>query len=238
MSDQSEIVRLKKIKHRLGAKMVLDDVSYSFAKNKVTAILGRSGSGKTTLLQILNGVIKPDEGEVRIFNEPLDYRHVTELRHRIGYVIQQSGLFPHLTIESNISILGKIKGLTKTSIDSRVNQLAELTQLTRAHLLKYPHELSGGEQQRVGLCRAMFLNPPLLLMDEPFASLDRETKQGIYTHLLKIQINEPRTLLLVTHDWNEAVTLADYFIWLGNGKIKISGDKNELAKIKEDFEIA
>lgn len=235
MPDPSHIVCLKNITHRFGTKKVLDGVSYSFIKNKVTAILGKSGSGKTTLLQILNGIIKPDDGEVRIFDQQIDYSKVSELRLRIGYVIQQAGLFPHLTAGSNISILGKVKGLSKTFMNWRLHQLMELTQLPHTYLLKYPHELSGGEQQRAGLCRAMFLNPPLLLMDEPFASLDHETKQGIYTHLMQIQINEPRTLLLVTHDWNEAVALTDNFIWLENGKIREAGNKNDLAKIKNAF---
>ncbi|MDZ7646538.1 MAG: ATP-binding cassette domain-containing protein [Cytophagales bacterium] len=108
----------------------------------------------------------------------------------------------------------------------------DLVQLPLTYLKKYPHELSGGEQQRVGLCRAMFLNPPILLMDEPFASLDYETKAGIYQHLMEIQKTEPRTIILVTHDWDEAVKLSDHFIWLEQGALKAQGDRTELLVAK------
>jgi osmoprotectant transport system ATP-binding protein len=146
----------------------------------------------------------------------------------MGYVIQQAGLFPHLSVKDNISILSKVSKQPEDYISVRINQLMNLVQLPLDYLTKYPYELSGGEQQRVGLCRAMFLDPPILLMDEPFASLDFETKQGIYKHLLDIQKTEPRTVILVTHDWEEAVKLADHFIWLEKGEIKAQGDRTEL----------
>lgn len=216
------------IVHSFNGHVVLSGISYSFTENKVTAILGKSGSGKTTLLQILNGMVKPDKGTVTFSNLPLNYDALPVVRTKMGYVIQQAGLFPHLSIKDNISILGKIGKQSGEYISVRVNQLMNLVQLPLSYLEKYPHELSGGEQQRVGLCRAMFLDPPILLMDEPFASLDFETKQGIYQHLLDIQKTEPRTIIMVTHDWDEAVKLSDHFIWLEHEELRAQGDRTEL----------
>lgn len=225
-------VAVQDITHSFHNKAVLADISYSFNKNKITAILGKSGSGKTTLLQILNGMIKPDAGAVTVSTLPLNYDALPTVRAKMGYVIQQAGLFPHLKVKDNIGILGKVSQQADEYIRARVNQLMNLVQLPLSYLEKYPHELSGGEQQRVGLCRAMFLDPPILLMDEPFASLDYETKQGIYQHLLDIQKAGPRTIILVTHDWEEAVKLSDHFIWLEHGKIKVDGDRTDLLMAK------
>ena len=228
-------VAVHDITHHFDDKTILSNISYSFNKNNITAVLGKSGSGKTTLLQILNGMIKPDSGTVTVSNTPLNYDALPTVRAKMGYVIQQAGLFPHLSVKANISILGKVSKQTDESIIARANQLMNLVQLPLSYLEKYPHELSGGEQQRVGLCRAMFLDPPILLMDEPFASLDFETKQGIYQHILDIQKEGPRTVILVTHDWDEAVKLSDYFIWLEYGKIKAHGDRAELLRAKALF---
>ncbi len=221
--------------HSYDSKRVLNDISISFENEKITAVLGKSGSGKTTLLQLLNGMIKPDEGSVHAFGKPIDHTQLHALRLKMGYVVQQGGLFPHLNIFSNISLLGKITRQSNDNMDSRAKQLMGLVQMPVGYLSKYPNELSGGEQQRVGLCRALFLNPPVLLMDEPFASLDYETKQGIYTHLLSIQKIEPRTIVLVTHDWDEATRLANCFVWIKNGAVEKSGDVHELEKLKVNF---
>lgn len=228
-------VQFKNVSLNFGDKKVLTEVSYVFEPDKVTAILGKSGSGKTTLLQILNGMVKPDSGEVWLFGKLIHYEEIHDLRLKLGYVVQQVGLFPHLTIKANMSILGKITKMNSQSMDKRIRQLIEVSQLSPSCLNQFPHQLSGGEQQRVGLCRAMFLNPPVLLMDEPFASLDYESKYSIYKHLKTIQQREPRTIVLVTHDWEEALTLADQFVWLKNGVVKEQGDKAMLERIKSTY---
>jgi osmoprotectant transport system ATP-binding protein len=228
-------VSAENISHRFNGKSVLESISHTFVEKKITAVLGKSGSGKTTLLQMLNGMIRPDAGLVSIFGNPIDYNHLPALRMQMGYVIQQAGLFPHMSIYANISILGKISNQSTQSIQERVNQLMNLVQLPGGYAKKFPHEISGGEQQRVGLCRAMFLNPPILLMDEPFASLDFKTKQGIYQHILNIQLTEPRTIILITHDWDEALTLADEFLWLENGTIRAAGNTELLRKVRNDY---
>lgn len=214
---------------------ILRHVTHAFPSKQITAILGKSGSGKTTLLQILNGMIKPSQGYVSFFGQPLPTEDVPETRLGIGYVIQQAGLFPHLTIRDNIALPGKVKKLAKEYLSMRVDQLMELVELPVVYSSKYPHELSGGEQQRAALCRAMLLNPPLMLMDEPFASLDHKTKQTIYNHLLRIQKVEPRTIILVTHDWDEAMQLADGFVLLDHGQIIDHGNREHLSEARKRY---
>lgn len=214
---------------------VLNKINVSVEQSTITAILGKSGSGKSTLLQVINGMIKPREGEVRLHEKPIDYYNIHSLRLQIGYVVQHIGLFPHMTISENISILGKVSKKPKEEVRDRINELIEMVQLPRTYLRKYPHELSGGEQQRAGLCRALLLRPPILLMDEPFASLDTRTKQVIYRYMLGIQKKESRTIIMVTHDWEETAALADHFIWIEDGRVKVSGDKSELVKLKDTY---
>lgn len=216
-------------------KDVLKGVSFSVRQSTITAISGKSGSGKSTLLQIINGMMTPDDGEVRLYAHPIDYSNLYALRLRIGYVVQHVGLFPHMTIAENISILGRIIQKPKQEVRDRVRQLIDMVQLPVTYLDKYPHELSGGEQQRAGICRALLLKPPLVLMDEPFASLDNNTKQAIYHHLLEIQKIENRTIILVTHDWEETAALADNFIWIENGEVKATGGKEDLLKLRDNY---
>jgi len=225
-------VSLSDVAHEFGERRVLAGINLSLERNSITAILGRSGSGKSTVLKIINGLVRPNHGNVRLFGQPLDYSKIKDIRLQIGYVVQQVGLFPHMNIRNNINLLGRIRHLATDEIQRRVEHLLEMVQLPHAYLTKYPHELSGGEQQRVGICRAMFLNPPLLLMDEPFGSLDYETKRHIYSQLTAIQKDEPRTIILVTHDWDEAITIADHFLWIADGQIKEQGNKSDLLELK------
>jgi len=207
------------IRHQIGNKVLINDVSVAFDEFNVTAIIGLSGSGKSTLLQLINGLIKPTHGTIRVFNNPIDYQRLASLRLKIGYMVQGSGLFPHLTVKENISIADKLLVKTPQSLN-RVKELMDLVSLPQSHLLKYPHELSGGEQQRVGICRALYLNPPLLLMDEPFGALDPITKKEIHSEINKLQHVEARTILLVTHDIIEAKRLADYILVIDNGEVQ------------------
>jgi osmoprotectant transport system ATP-binding protein len=140
-----------------------------------------------------------------------------------------------MTIRENICLLGKISKKPENEIRNRMSNLLDMVNLSPSYLDKFPHEISGGEQQRAGLCRAMLLNPPLLLMDEPFASLDYGTKHKIYGHLLDIQKKESRTIILVTHDWDEAIKLADNFIWIDKGKIREIGNKADLEQLKSVY---
>jgi osmoprotectant transport system ATP-binding protein len=235
LTDRTNFVALDHISHSFGDQKVLDDITIGLKEKHITAILGKSGSGKSTLLQIINGMIRPDQGQVLFDGKQLDYKNIYAQRLLMGYVVQQVGLFPHMSIEDNIGLLGKIISKPSHEVSERTKILMDMVGLPPAYLSKFPYQLSGGEQQRVGLCRAMLLQPPLLLMDEPFASLDYATKQGIYDHLLAIQQKESRTIAIVTHDWEEAIKLADDFIWMADGKVKEAGDKTKLMEIKSTY---
>ncbi len=231
----SNIAELQNISVGFAQKQVLENFSVNFTRDKITALLGVSGSGKSTILKMLNGMLQPDEGKVIVFEEPFDYDNANLMRLKIGYAVQQVGLFPHLTVAENVAILGNISKMHEPAIRARITALMQMVQLPLSDLKKYPFQLSGGEQQRVGLCRAFFLKPPLVLMDEPFASLDYKTKAGIYGHILTIQQEEPTSVIIVTHQFEEAEKLADEFIWIEEGRIKKEGSKQELKEIRFEF---
>lgn len=213
-------VELTNVSYHYSGHIALRPLSVGFEKNKITAIIGRSGSGKSTLLQLINGLLKPSQGTIAIANAVLDYTRLPETRLNIGYAVQGNGLFPHLTIQDNISIAGKIKQQDKIIIRQRLDELMTLMGLPDSYALKYPYELSGGEQQRVAIGRALFLDPPLLLMDEPFGALDPVTRYEMQQEILKIQKIAPRTILIVTHDMREAQKLADYILVLESGELQ------------------
>lgn len=214
-----KIAELVNVSHSYDGHVAIKNISLGVEEKKTTAIIGKSGSGKSTLLQFFNGLIQPSSGQVYVFGEALNYSQINSLRLRTGYMVQGTGLFPHLTIEENISIAGKIvKSSTNTA--ARVDELMSLVGLPELYKKKYPHELSGGEQQRVGICRALFLSPPILLMDEPLGALDWITRQEIQVEIIKLQELEPRTILLVTHDMREAKKLADYMLIIDKGEIQ------------------
>ncbi|MBI4211842.1 MAG: ATP-binding cassette domain-containing protein, partial [Deltaproteobacteria bacterium] len=150
-------------------------------------------------------------------------QHLPTLRRSIGYAVQGIGLFPHMTVEQNISLLAKLERWSTDRIQARVAKLMELVELPHAYLPRYPFQLSGGEQQRVGICRALMLDPPILLLDEPFGSLDAITKCEIYREFLRIEQVKSRTIVLVTHDLREALKLAQYLVILDAGKIIADG---------------
>ena len=180
-------------------------------------------------------MIRPDEGTVQVFGNYFDYANANKIRLQIGYAVQHVGLFPHMTVQENITLLSTITKQEKTATYNRLLRLIDMVQLPQSYLSKMPNQLSGGEQQRVGLCRAFFLKPPLVLMDEPFASLDYRTKAGIYNHLLTIQNEEPTSIIIVTHQFEEAEILCDKFVWLNEGKIYKQGVKSSLAAIQKEF---
>jgi len=222
------LIQFKNVSHYYGGVPAVKDLSFEIEDKKITAIIGKSGSGKSTLLQIINGLIKPTGGSVEIFGSPIDYGNIYKTRLKIGYSVQGTGLFPHMTIYNNIAILGKITNGSKHDIERRIDTLMSFVNLPPSFKTKYPYQLSGGEQQRVGICRAMLLDPPVFLLDEAFAALDPETKSEIHTELLAMQKAEPRTIVIVTHDLNEAVKLADNIMFMQSGEIKQYGSKKDV----------
>jgi osmoprotectant transport system ATP-binding protein len=197
----------------------LQDVTFSFVDDVTNAVVGVSGSGKSTLLQLINGLVRPTEGTVHVFGKPVDYRHLTQLRRQIGYAVQGTGLFPHLTVEGNITLLAKLEGWGRDRVEARTEELMRLVGLPPEYARRYPHELSGGQQQRVCLCRAMMLNPRVFLLDEPFGALDPVTRKEIHGEFLRLQALEPRTIVLVTHDLGEALKLAQRLVVLDRGRL-------------------
>ena len=222
------LVSFDNVSHNYDNAAALNNLTFELEDYKITVIIGRSGSGKSTLLQIINGLIKPTSGNVLIFNNKLDYRNIIETRLKIGYSVQGTGLFPHMTVYENISLLGKIEQQKKHITERRVDMLMSLVNLPPGFKTKYPFELSGGEQQRVGICRAMLLNPPVFLLDEAFGALDPTTKNEIHTELLNLQKIEPRTIVLVTHDLNEAIKLGDNIMILEQGAIQQYDSKDKI----------
>lgn len=218
----------KNITHKYISAVVLNNISLEIEENLITVMVGRSGGGKSTLLQIINGLIKPTSGEVYVLGKPLDYTRISEIRLQIGYAVQGTSLFPHMTIYENISILGRISNNHINGLNERTDALIKLVNLNQEYLQKYPYQLSGGEQQRVGLCRAIFLNPKIFLLDEAFGALDAITRNEVHAELLKLQKFEPRTIVMVTHDLREALKLGDRIMIVEKGEVQQFGTKDEI----------
>lgn len=210
---------LRGVSKAYGPEMVLSQVDLSLTDGATTALVGPSGAGKSTLLQLINGLVRPGAGTVEVFGRPIDYARLPELRLRIGYAVQGNGLFPHLRAGDNMTLLARLAGWPRDRIRARASELMELVGLPASYSQRYPHELSGGQQQRVGLCRAMMLDPPMLLLDEPFASLDAPSRREIHAEFLRLQAWAPRTVVLVTHDASEAMRLAQRVVILRQGGI-------------------
>ena len=231
-------VKLQSVSKRLGNRLVLDDVSLELPSNETTAILGESGCGKTTLLHHLNGLLRPDQGRVEVLGAPLDYAHLTQLRRRMGYAVQGVGLFPHLKMADNLDLMAQLMGWTAQKIEARRAQLMHSMQLEDDLTERYPHELSGGQRQRFGICRAMMLNPELLLLDEPFSGVDPITRTEIHRELLGLLDAEPATTVLVTHDVREALRLATYLVVMENGQIRQQGVIDDVLNAPADAHVA
>jgi osmoprotectant transport system ATP-binding protein len=224
------IIRFEDVSHSYNSHNALSGISFDINGNKITAIIGRSGGGKSTVLQIINGLIRPTNGKVFIFDEALDYGSINIIRLKIGYSVQGTGLFPHMSVYDNISLLGNITKIHRHDIERRVDTLMSLVDLPPSYKAKFPHELSGGEQQRVGLCRSMLLNPPIFLLDEAFAALDPSTKNDLHKEFLKLQEFEPRTIVMVSHDISEALKLADDIMIIEKGVLQQFDKKEDVLK--------
>lgn len=212
-----------------GAVRALDGVHLAIEDNVTTAIVGPSGGGKSTLLQLINGLVRPTRGRVVVFGEPLDYRNLRQLRLRIGYAVQGVGLFPHMTVWDNVTLLARLSRWQDARTRERAYSLMTLVGLDHELGHRYPHELSGGQQQRVALCRAMMLNPSVFLLDEPFGAVDPITRREIQNEFLALQTSEARTIILVTHDVREAFRLATRMVIVDKGRVVREGSCREVA---------
>ena len=222
-----DCVTFKEVGKCFGDQWVFRHVSLTLPESEVTAIVGASGSGKTTLLQLVNGVYTPDEGAVSVMGKPIP-EDLTSFRKRIGYAVQGVGLFPHMTVFQNVSLLARLQGWNKQEIDTRSVELMNRMELSTELLHRYPYQLSGVQQQRVGLCRALMLRPQMLLLDEPFSAIDPITRADLHAHFAALQLHEGVSTLLVTHDLREAVKLAGFLVIMADGQIVQSGKTTEV----------
>jgi len=197
----------------------VDGASFAVEQGEFVVFLGPSGCGKTTLLKMINRLYEPTGGRILVDGADVMAVPVTELRRRIGYVIQQTGLFPHMRIEDNIAVVPRLLGWDRARINARIDELLELIGLPLEYRRRYPRQLSGGEQQRVGIARALAADPSLMLMDEPFGAIDAITRERLQGELLSLQRKLHKTILFVTHDVEEALRLADKIIVMRAGRI-------------------
>lgn len=195
----------------------VDRLSFSVDEGEVVVLVGPSGCGKTTTLKMINRLIEPSGGTITVAGQDVLSLQSHELRRGIGYVIQQIGLFPHKTIGDNIATVPNLLGWNKAKIAARVQELVELVELPAASLSRYPGELSGGQRQRVGVARALAADPPVLLMDEPFGAVDPIVRSNLQDELISLQSRLKKTIVLVTHDIDEAIKLGDRVAILSEG---------------------
>lgn len=228
------MLTLENVSKRYGTQTALHPVTLAFECGRTSALIGPSGCGKSTLLRMIVGLCRPDSGRVVIDDVELCPDTAQRLRHGIGYVIQEGGLFPHLTAEQNVALLARHLGRPSGWIVERISQLIDLLKITRQQLERYPHELSGGQRQRVGLMRALMLDPPLLLLDEPLAALDPVTRYELQDELKGIFDALCKTVVLVTHDMSEAAHFGDAIVMLRAGRIVQQGTLNDFLKRPAD----
>lgn len=230
------MITLKHISKKYNSSVALTDFTHTFPNNKTSVLIGPSGCGKSTLIRIITGLVQHDAGEVEIDGKLLTEKNVTEFRHSLGYVIQEGGLFPHLTAGKNISLMAEYLGWDKGKIDQRIKFLSDLTKIDKDLFEKFPLHLSGGQRQRISLMRALMLDPDILLMDEPLGALDPLIRYELQTDLKNIFSELNKTVVMVTHDLSEASHFADEIILMNEGRIEQKGIIQDLLNNpKNDF---
>ncbi|MDO8226727.1 choline ABC transporter ATP-binding protein OpuBA [Bacillus cabrialesii] len=217
-----------------GGKKAVNNVNLKIAKGEFICFIGPSGCGKTTTMKMINRLIEPSAGKIFIEGENIMEQDPVELRRKIGYVIQQIGLFPHMTIQQNISLVPKLLRWPEHKRKERARELLKLVDMGPEYLDRYPHELSGGQQQRIGVLRALAAEPPLILMDEPFGALDPITRDSLQEEFKKLQKTLHKTIVFVTHDMDEAIKLADRIVILKAGEIVQVGTPDDILRNPAD----
>ena len=211
-----------------GNTRAVDNISFDVNEGENVVLLGTSGCGKTTTLRMINRLVEVSSGSVFVSGKNINSVSPEILRRSIGYVLQHNGLFPHYTVAENIAIVPNLLKWPKAGINKRVSELLEQLHLPQEYLSLYPAQLSGGEQQRVGLARALAADPPLLLMDEPFGALDAITRRNITKEFSQLEVLKSKTIVLVTHDVREAIEMGDRILIMDKGKIVQAGTATEL----------
>ncbi|KYC99221.1 MULTISPECIES: betaine/proline/choline family ABC transporter ATP-binding protein [Bacillus] len=213
-----------------GGKKAVNSINLNIAKGEFICFIGPSGCGKTTTMKMINRLIEPTEGRILIEGRNIMEQDPVELRRSIGYVIQQIGLFPHMTIQQNITLVPKLLKHPAKERKERARELLKLVDMGPEYLDRYPHELSGGQQQRIGVLRALAAEPPLILMDEPFGALDPITRDSLQEEFKKLKKTLHKTIVFVTHDMDEAIKLADRIVILKAGEIVQAGTPDDILR--------
>ena len=231
------MIEFKNVNKNFKNKKVLKDISFNINKGELVSIIGASGCGKTTTLKMINRLINPSSGQILIDGENIASKDIIKLRRNVGYVIQQTGLFPHMTVRENIELISTIEKNDKKKISKKTVELMEMVGLEKDEYLdRYPTELSGGQQQRVGVARAFATNPEVILMDEPFSALDPITRNQLQDELLELQNTLKKTIVFVTHDMDEAIKISDRICIMNEGEIaQYDTPENILKNPSNDF---
>ena len=223
------MITFEHVDKSFGGSVAIDDLSLSIAEGEFVVVIGPSGSGKSTTLKMVNRLVEHDRGRILFAGEEIRRFEPELLRRRMGYAIQSIGLFPHWTVEQNIATVPDLLGWPRSRISDRVTELMELLNLApEVYRRRYPHQLSGGQQQRVGVARALAGEPAVLLMDEPFGSLDPVTRDTLQQEIARIHKASGKTILFVTHDIDEALRLATRIVLLDRGRIVQAGTAREI----------
>ena len=222
------MLAVENVSKSFDGQVVLQPMSHVFQAGRTTAVVGPSGCGKTTLLRLLLGLLRADTGTVRLDAEELTAENAERLRLRVGYVIQQGGLFPHLTARDNVSLMADYLGRPRDAVRARVDELAALVHISPEMLSRFPQRLSGGQRQRVALMRALMLDPPVLLMDEPLGALDPMIRFDLQQELKEIFARLNKTVVLVTHDMHEAAYFASEILLMREGGLVQRGPLDTL----------
>lgn len=231
------MIKFENVTKKYKDKVILKDISFDIEKGKLVAFIGASGCGKTTTLKMINRLIKPTSGKIYINGEDIDNMDVIKLRRNMGYVIQQTGLLPHMTVKENIELIPKTKKMDSKELYENTLRLMDMVGLDpEEYLNRYPIELSGGQQQRVGVARAFATDPDIILMDEPFSALDPITRIGLQDELVNLQDQLKKTIVFVTHDMDEAIKIADMICIMKDGEIlQYDTPENILKNPKNEF---
>ncbi len=223
------MIEVKNLTKRFDGVTAVDHLNFKIETGKTLALIGSSGSGKTTTLRMINRLIEPDEGQILVNDEDVTHQPLEKMRRRMGYVIQSMGLFPHYTVEENVSVVPTLLKWKKPRIRERVRTLlAQVGLPPKEYADKYPDQLSGGQQQRVGLARALAADPPIILMDEPFGALDPVTRLHIRREVLQLEEFADKTIIIVTHDVEEAFEMGSLVCLLDKGKMQQLGEPKDL----------
>jgi osmoprotectant transport system ATP-binding protein len=230
----SALVRLIEVSKRYSDTIVLHPTNLPITRGKTTVLIGPSGCGKSTLLRLIIRLIEPDAGSIEFNDQAVSSENINALRRRIGYVIQEGGLFPHLTARANVVLMARHIGKPPDEMQSRLSELCELTRFSEGLFQRYPLELSGGQRQRVSLMRALMLSPELLLLDEPLGALDPMVRASLQKDLKEIFARLNQTVLFVTHDLAEAIYFGDQIVLMNEGRIVQQGSVADLRERPAD----